>query len=706
MRLHLNIGQRLAFGFGLMLVLVLVSAGTGVLYTASVEDTVNATRNGVDDTQRIANLELAWLEIGATLDNMLLTRQSGLIEQRLNDQMAAFNQQLALLFEQPPGESDTVIAQNRAILDRTQPLGDELNAVMAEITTAAQESRWPRAQVLRHTDLASLQRRLGENLAQLSENIRADVNNSVAESVEAKDRIRTYWFVIAGLAVFAAAFAGYWATTSITRPVSTLVRTAESIEKGDLSQRAEIEGQDEIGNLAKTFNSMTDQLQEFIDHLEERVNARTRDLQIAADVSRQITTVLDIDALLQQVVTLTTQSFDLYAALVFRYDEETNTLVHAASTGADLQPGEYLGIEQIPLAAEPSVIALAARTQEAVTINDVEASPAFRYVPALPNTQSELAIPLTLGDRLLGVFDLQSQHKDHFSEDDRRVLTSLAEQIATAIRNAQLFAETERAREAAEQANRVKSQFLANMSHELRTPLNAILNFTGFVADGVLGPVNDQQADSLNKVIGSSEHLLSLINDILDLTKIEVGMMDLFIQDVDINTALDSALATAKGLVKDKPIDIIAEIDPDLPAISGDRRRIRQILLNLVSNAVKFTSEGSITLKAYRSDDMIEISVADTGVGIAPEQYDTVFATFQQANKHDLSDTPGTGLGMPITKAFVEAHGGRIWFNSEVGKGTTFFVTLPVTNAELVTAETETAQASNSSLQTSFSDNR
>ncbi len=407
------------------------------------------------------------------------------------------------------------------------------------------------------------------------------------------------------------------------------------------------------------------------------MNARTRDLQIAADVSRQITTVLDIDRLLQQVVSLAATSYDLYASFVFLPVEEGKRLVQAAGADAAGQVVILSGFEGLLINAQPSIVALAARTHETVTVNNTSDSPLYLPWDGLPETRSEVAIPLVLGSRLLGVFDLQARRPHRFEDEDLRILTSLAEQIAIAVRNAQLFSEAQIARDAAEQANQVKSQFLANMSHELRTPLNAILNFTGFVADGVLGPVNDKQADSLNKVVNSSQHLLSLINDILDLTKIEVGMMDLFIQDVDMNGALESSIATAKGLVKDKPITLVTDIQKDLPVIMGDRRRIRQVMLNLISNAVKFTPAGTVTIAARREGSAVLITVRDTGIGIPDDQRQLVFESFKQA-KHDLSDTPGTGLGMPISKAFVEAHGGRIWFESEVGAGTTFYVTFPV----------------------------
>ncbi len=233
------------------------------------------------------------------------------------------------------------------------------------------------------------------------------------------------------------------------------------------------------------------------------------------------------------------------------------------------------------------------------------------------------------------------------------------------------------ARNAAEDANRIKTEFLSHMSHELRTPLNAILNFTAFVADGLMGEVNDTQVDTLQKVMDSGNHLLSLINDILDISKIEAGMMNLFIEEVDLNTILKGTISTTKGLVKNKPVELVAEIDAGLPQIRGDKRRIRQVFLNLVSNAVKFTPEGSITIRANQRNGDIFIAVEDTGIGISAEDLDNVFVAFKQA-QHDLRNVAGTGLGLPISKHFVEAHGGSLWLESELGLGSTFYVTLPL----------------------------
>lgn len=418
------------------------------------------------------------------------------------------------------------------------------------------------------------------------------------------------------------------------------------------------------------------ELEQLNTELESRVSARTRDLQVAADVSRQITHILDQKALLNSITTITRDNFDLYGAFVFLYDETSHTLLVGSYKGA--ADAKVNTREMITLDAHPSIMARAARERKMIVVGDVSASADYLPNDGLPETRSEMAIPMLLGDTLVGVFDLQSKQADRFTKDDAKVFQQLADQITVAIRNAELYTSEVVAREAAEQANLVKSQFLANMSHELRTPLNAILNFTGFVADGDLGEVNQKQADVLNKALRSGEHLLHLINDVLDLTKIEVGMMYLFVQDVNLNEMLNNVVAVGQGLLSDQNpnVTLHTDIDPDLPIIQGDRRRLRQIFLNLISNAVKFTPDGTITLTARRDGEVIRISVSDTGIGIAPEDRDKVFETFRQA-AHEL-DVGGSGLGMPISKHFAEAHNGTIWFESEPGVKTTFFVELPV----------------------------
>jgi signal transduction histidine kinase len=245
-------------------------------------------------------------------------------------------------------------------------------------------------------------------------------------------------------------------------------------------------------------------------------------------------------------------------------------------------------------------------------------------------------------------------------------------------------AEQQRLAEELRELEKIKSAFLASMSHELRTPLNAIINYSKFVVRGVMGPVNDRQSETINKVVDSGQHLLNLINDILDMSKIESGAMTLFVEDnLNMNAILTSALETAQPILGDKPVRIETDIQPDLPPMLGDRKRLTQVVLNILSNACKFTAEGTIHISAHAEDGEVRIAVRDTGHGIAPGDYAAVFESFKQT-RSGLRQGTGTGLGMPISRSLAEAHGGRLWFESELGAGTTFYVTLPLRHPALL----------------------
>jgi signal transduction histidine kinase len=238
-----------------------------------------------------------------------------------------------------------------------------------------------------------------------------------------------------------------------------------------------------------------------------------------------------------------------------------------------------------------------------------------------------------------------------------------------------------KAKEVAEEANHMKTQFLANMSHELRTPLNAILNFTRFLSKERYGPLTPRQQELQQRVLSNGEHLLGLINDILDLAKIEAGRVDLVREDVDLRPMLNGVLATTSGLTKDKPIAVILDAPAELPIINVDKTRIRQVLLNLLSNAAKFTQQGEITLRvAPYSDQLLCVTVQDTGIGIAPEYHQVVFEEFRQVQSDATRAYEGTGLGLSISKRLVEMHGGQIWLESTQGGGSRFSFTLPCTS--------------------------
>jgi len=472
-------------------------------------------------------------------------------------------------------------------------------------------------------------------------------------------------------------------------PLVAMRQGVEKFRQGNLDVPLELPHQEEneIGVLALAFNDMANRLRELVNTLEQRVADRTRDLQIAAEVSKRVATTLDLDQLLPQLVDSTAQGFDYRYVFIFLYDEGQNCLVLAAGSGSIGRQLVQQGAE-IDLRQARGVVASTALTRKPTLINDTLNRPDFVYVEELPDTRAEFAVPMIVGDRFIGVLDFQHNEPQAFTSDVLLVLTSLSEQFAVAIQNAQLYAEQRRVAEELRAIDNLKSQFLANMSHELRTPLNAIINFTRFVQSGMLGAINNEQRDALDRSLDSSKHLLSIINDLLDMTKIEANMMQLFIEeDVSVYAEIEAAVDAARTYLSEKPVEMIVDVPDDLPFIVADRRRVRQILLNLMSNAAKFTQEGHIILRVRQQGDELHFAVIDTGPGIAEEDREAIFLPFQQSAA-GLRHSGGTGLGLPITLRLVEAHGGRLTLESVVGQGSTFSFTLPIRSERLLAAQT------------------
>ncbi|CAG1013583.1 two-component system, sensor histidine kinase and response regulator [Anaerolineae bacterium] len=427
---------------------------------------------------------------------------------------------------------------------------------------------------------------------------------------------------------------------------------------------------------------------------EQELRKRAAELETVAKVSAATARILEVDPLLQIVAELTKESFNLYHAHVYLLNETGEQLVLAAGAG---EPGRLMKARghQIALSNPRSLVARAARTRQGVVENDVTAAEDFLPNPMLPKTRSEMAVPMVVGETLIGVLDVQSDVINRFTPADVQIQTALSDQIAVAVQNASLYAKQVEVAEQFRTVDRLKSEFLANMSHELRTPLNSIIGFAEVLADGIDGDLPEEALEDVNAIHDSGQHLLSMINDILDLAKIEAGRMELDLVSVPLTSIADEVRRLTSVLFKEKPVDLTISIPDSLPALWADKVRLRQILNNLVSNASKFTHEGEVRIEARLLEhkdavarqrdaqgDMVLISVQDTGEGIAKENLNLIFEQFRQADSSSTRKAGGTGMGLAITRHLVRLHGGEIWVESEPNKGSTFSFLIPVASSQ------------------------
>jgi len=417
--------------------------------------------------------------------------------------------------------------------------------------------------------------------------------------------------------------------------------------------------------------------------LEARTGELTQSVEkltALGEVSRAVSSTLDVETVLDTIVSRASQLAGAAGCSIYEYDEAAEQFELRATHNYDAQFVEAL--RAAPLHKGEGLMGRAAEMREPVQIPDITQPGA--YQSSVRDTlmrfgyRALLSVPLLREDQIIGSLSFNRKAPGAFPPEVVDVLKTFATQSALAIQNARLFREIGDKSRQLEAASRHKSEFLANMSHELRTPLNAIIGFSEVLAEKMFGDVNDKQAEYLQDILESGRHLLSLINDILDLSKIEAGHMELEPADFDLPSAIDNALTLVRERATRRGITLRSTIDEQLGLIRGDERKVKQVLLNLLSNALKFTPEGGrIDVGAGLHDEVAEVSVADTGIGIAPADQEAVFEEFRQVGAAERK-AEGTGLGLALSRKFVELHGGKIWVQSELGRGSTFTFTLPV----------------------------
>ena len=428
---------------------------------------------------------------------------------------------------------------------------------------------------------------------------------------------------------------------------------------------------------------MTSQLQESYVNLEHKVEDRTRELTESLEQQTATSEILgviassptDIQPVLDVVAERAARLCDADDAIIFRVVGDHHQRV--AEYGSIPAPDFPVPITR----GFPGGRAIIDR--QTIHIHDIEALIDTEYSDVKPiqkeiGQRTVLATPLLREGIAIGAIVIRRLYVLLFSDKQIALLKTFADQAVIAIENVRLFQELEEKNDQLEAANKHKSQFLANVSHELRTPLNSIIGFTRLVLRKTEGQIEKLQKENLQKVLISSEHLLNLINGLLDLAKIESGKMEAYVETFKLDDVMRIATTTVEPMLKNGRVKLITEIAPDLPPLKTDRDKLKQSVLNLLSNAVKFTEKGEIKVAAWRDNGSLKLTVSDTGIGMKKEALDLIFDEFRQADMSSTRRYGGTGLGLAIVRRFINLLGGEIAVESEEGKGSKFTITMPM----------------------------
>ena len=422
-------------------------------------------------------------------------------------------------------------------------------------------------------------------------------------------------------------------------------------------------------------------------HRTDELGRSVGELQALGEVSQAVNSTLDLETVLSTIVAKAVQLSGTAAGAIYGYDEQSREFRLRATYGMDQELIDSLTQRHIDL-DDPNV-AEVFEQREPTQVADLreEAASELNKIALRAGYRARMVAPLLRGEDIVGMLVVRRRTPGEFAKNTVDIIKTFAAQSALAIQNARLFHEIEDKSRQLEEASQHKSQFLANMSHELRTPLNAILGYTELMADGAYGEPSEKMLGILRRLEANGKHLLGLINDVLDLSKIEAGQLVLELSDYSVQDIAQTVRSTLEPLAADKKLAFKVEVAPQLPPGRGDGRRLTQVLINLVGNAIKFTDAGEIAIKAEANNGSFYVSVRDTGPGVSAADQAKLFQEFQQADNAITKKKGGTGLGLAISKRIIEMHGGKIWVESQPGQGSTFSFTLPVVVEQQVDVE-------------------
>ena len=485
----------------------------------------------------------------------------------------------------------------------------------------------------------------------------------------------------------------------ITAPLLKLQDSASSIATGNLDTFIDKSSHSEIGILAQQFDKMRESLQslflevsekkskieEYSRNLEQKVDQRTHELaqsvdelQALGEVSRVVSSTLDLNMVLTSIIQHAVALSDTKGGTIFEFNESEQVFVPRVNYG--LSTDLTAEIERSAICVgDKTAIGQAGQKKAPVQISDLAEQPEYplHYIRE-GGFRALLAVPLMRENRLIGGLVVLREYAGNFSDKTVDLLQTFAAQSALAIYNAQLFTQIEEKSSQLELADKHKSEFLANMSHELRTPLNAILGYTELILDEIYGEVPEKIDKVLVRVEKNGRNLLNLINDVLDISKIEAGRLTLSLDDYSFEELVSTVLISVEALAAEKGLKLYATVAKDLPIGRADQQRISQVLVNLVGNAIKFTDEGEVRVEVEARNSSFLVSVLDTGVGLSADDRQIIFKEFRQVDGSSTRERGGTGLGLSIAKKIVEMHGGHIWVEARPEGGANFSFSIPV----------------------------
>jgi signal transduction histidine kinase len=521
------------------------------------------------------------------------------------------------------------------------------------------------------------------------------------ESLRKKALLQIYGIITLSVIIIAAIwFTSIFITKRyISSPLLKLQESASSIAHGDLDTIVDKSSSDEIGLLAKHLDIMRGSIKELFSKLKEskenleehsrtlehKVEVRTRELarsveelEALGEVSQTVNSTLDLETVLTSIVRHAVQLSKADAGTIYEFDETEQVFIPRINYGLS---DEFIQAmrDSKQRVGDKTVLGQSAEKRLPEQIPDLANVPNYP-ISYMKQTdfRALLAVPLLRKDRHIGGLVIRRKVAGKFTDSVVDLLQTFAAQSVIAIHNARLFHEIEDKGREIEIANKHKSEFLANMSHELRTPLNAILGYTELIIDNIYGDVPEKIQEVLERVEKNGRHLLNLINDVLDLSKIEAGRLTLSLNEYSMQDIIQTVFTSVEALAAEKNLNLKVKIPGILETGKGDEQRIAQVILNLLGNAIKFTEQGKVDVAATVSNESFLVSVTDTGPGLSETDQKKIFEEFRQADGSSTRVKGGTGLGLSISKKIVEMHGGRIWVDSSLGKGSTFSFTLPI----------------------------